>query len=131
MDPKEMIKCMGNQELLRRFEELAVEHLKASEEGDFEAANLSVDETGRIVKQLWRDNGSTKEALRELVELSKSKNPAVAMKAVTYTLELYPEVANELRRLKKEKSLIGLGAECTLKRWKEGQQTILKELLGL
>ncbi len=122
---------MGEQELLARFQELAIEHLRASEQGDADAANSCVDEIGLIVRQLWRENGSRKEALRGLAKLAKSTNPAVAMKAVTYTIELYPEVADELPRLKKEKSMVGPWAKYALRNWKGGQTRLLKDMLRL
>lgn len=122
---------MGNQELLARFQNLAIEHLRASEAGDYDLANRCVDEIGGVVRQLWHDNGSTKEGLRGLADLAKNKNPAIAMKAISYTLELFPEVAKELPRLAKEDSIVGMGAKNTLKRWKSGEQKLLKEVLGL
>lgn len=123
---------MGEQELLLQFQKLATEHQCASENGDYEAANRCVDEIAKIVRQLWHDNGANKEALRGLAELAKSRsNPAAALMAVTYTVELYPDVKHELTRLKKEKSIVGPLAEYALQNWKSGKQSILKETLGL
>jgi hypothetical protein len=130
----ETIRKVGHppdQDQLVAFQRLAIEHHRASEEGDSDTANRCSDEIGELVRKIWQENGKTKGALRGLAELAKSRNPAVAMKAITYTLELYPEVAAELPRLQKEKSIVAIGAEFTLRRWKRGEQHILKELLGL
>lgn len=66
-----------------------------------------------------------------IADLFKSENPAIAMKAITYSLEFYPEVAGELPRLKRNKSPIGVWIEYTDKRWKKGEQHILKEMLEI
>lgn len=122
---------MGEAELLIKFQELAIDHYRASEAGDDEVANLCVDEIGRIICRLWNEQGQHKEALKGIAELSSSDNPAIAIKAITYSLEFYPEVADQLHRLRRCKSIIGVWAEYTMSRWKNGQQKILKEMLGL
>lgn len=126
-----MTNALGEQELLTRFQNLAIDHHRGSESGDSDLANSCVDGINAIVRELWRENGSNKQALKGLVHLTKSRNPAVALMAVVYVLELYPEVAQELTRLQKEKSIIGLSAKYTLANWKTGELRVLKGLLGL
>lgn len=126
-----MIKQMEEQELLLEFQKLATEHQRASEEGDYEVANRCIDNIGEVIRQLWRVNGANKKALRGLADLAKSNNPAAALMAVTYTEELYPEVAGELNRLKKDKSIIGALAQYALQNWKSRNRNLLKDTLKL
>lgn len=74
--------------------------------------------------------GRTKEALKELSELSKDRNPGVAIKAVIYTVELYPEVADELGRLQRDKGLVGLAAKNAIKNVQRGNVGWLREVLN-
>lgn len=122
---------MSDEELLTKFKELAVDHYRASEEGDSEIANLCVDEIGRVIRQLWKEHGQHKNALQEIAKLSTSDHPAIAIKAITYSLEFFPEVAEGLPKLKKDKSIIRIWATYTFKRLNNGEQKILKKLLGI
>lgn len=98
-------------QLLQQFKELSVRHYEASVQRDFETVNKVVAAIEEIVCEVWDSGGRTKEALKALSELSKDRNPGVAIKAVIYTVKLYPEVADELGRLQRDKGLVGLAAK--------------------
>jgi hypothetical protein len=117
-------------ELLDRFKELSIRHYQASEEGDYKTVNEGVGAMEQVVRELWTTGGRTKEALKGLSELSKDSDPRIAIKAVTYTVELFPEVAGELNRLAREKSLVGLAAKYAIKNVESGKTGVLSSILG-
>lgn len=118
------------EQLLQQFKELSVRHYEASVQGDFETVNKVVTAIEEIVRELWDSGGRTKEALKELSELSKDRNPGVAIKAVIYTVELYPEVADELGRLQRDKGLVGLAAKNAIKNVQRGNVGWRREVLN-
>lgn len=116
--------------LLERFKSLAVEHAQASEHGDYNTANRAVELTAEVIREMWITGGRIKDALRPLTELASSDDPRIALKAIIYTAELFPEVASQLSRLSREKSLIGLGAQYARDNFAAGKIQVLKEILG-
>jgi hypothetical protein len=118
------------EQLLQQFKELSVRHYEASAQGDFETVNKVVAAIKEIVRELWDSGGRTKEALKALSELSKDRNPRVAIKAVIYTVELYPQVADELGRLQRDKGLVGLAAKNAIKNVQRGNVGWLREVLN-
>lgn len=117
------------EQLLEKFKALSVDHYVASEEGDYETVNKGVAAIEQIVRELWDSGGRTKAALKELAELSRDPDPRVAIKAVIYTVELYPNVADELKRLKRSKGLVGLAARHALQHVENGNARWLSEAL--
>lgn len=121
---------MDDRELLAEFQRLAIEHDRASMAGDQDAANQCVSDIGRVVRRLWQKNGESRQALSGIADLASCGDGRIALMAVAYSIELYPEVAEELHRLKQDQSLVGLGAKYTLENWEKGEMRVLKELLG-
>jgi hypothetical protein len=74
--------------------------------------------------------GAYKGSFERASELSKGRNPGVAIKAVIYTVELYPEVADELGRLQRDKGLVGLAAKNAIKNVQRGNVGWLSEVLN-
>ena len=121
---------MWPNDFVARFTALAIEHAVASENGDFETANRAVDLTADLIREVWIKGGRIKEALKPVAELAKSDDPRVALKAIVYTAELFPQVAAELPRLSRDKGLTCLGAKYTSDNIREGKLRVLREILG-
>lgn len=117
-------------EFLERFKALTIEHAVASENGDFERANRAVDMTTELIRKVWINGGRTKDALRPLTKLVASDDARIALKAVVYTAELFPEVEAALPRLMLDKGLAGLGAKYTLDNVRQRKLRVLREILG-
>lgn len=120
----------GREELLEQFKELSIRHYEASEQGDSKTVNEGVNAMEQVIRELWTTGGRTREALKELSELSKDSDPRIAIKAVIYTVELFPEVAVELNRLVQEKTLVGLAAKYAIKNVESGKTGVLSSILA-
>ena len=125
-----MIDRPGHEALLERFKDLSIQHYQASEQGDYKTVNQGVEAIEQVIRDLWTSGGRTKESLRPLSELAKSSDPRIAIKAVVYTVELFPAVAGELDRLVRDKGLVGLAAKYAKKHVQSGNVGWLSEVLG-
>lgn len=117
--------------LIDQFQAIAIKHAQASQEGDYETVNKLVEQTVSLIREMWQLGGSRKESLGPLAALANSDDPRVALRAIVYTAELFPEVVVQLHRLSRDQGLAGLGAKYTLDNIKEGKLRVLKEILGI
>jgi hypothetical protein len=119
----------GN-DFLDQFRALAIEHAIASENGDFQNANRAVEMIAELIREVWIKGGGKRDALKPLTELARSDDPRIALKAIVYTAELFPEVTVQLARLTRDKGLTGLGAKYALDNFRKGKLRVLREILG-
>ena len=101
-----------------RYAEAAIEHMRASEAGDYRAANRAHDVVVTIYSRLRRQGYN---AQATLLPLLQHRSPAVRGWAGAHALEFAPERGEPiLEQLAREPGAVGLSAEMTLQQWRKG-----------
>lgn len=105
-------------ELVRMYEEAAIQRGRGMVEGTPRVANRAADTVAAVYRELRRRGGQTREAILPLL---LSDHPNVRGWAGAHALEFAPEQGCViLQSLAKEQGLIGFSALMTLKVWREG-----------
>jgi len=109
------------QEIKVKFLSKAMEHGEAISLGDYKKANKIHKELQTIYDQAKTYNVSTL-----FSELLDETDENVCLWASTFTLKIYPDLAEEsLNRLAESPSVTGLSAQTTLLLWREGRLNLL------
>lgn len=105
--------------LIQQFRDAARDHSKATLEGDHRLANKAV---GKITKIFARIRQHGVEARAALLQVAITNDPMEAGLAATYSMKFDPERSLAvLKRLAKDKSILGLTASYAVKRWEQGE----------
>jgi len=106
-------------ELIRLFRDAARQHSQATLEGDHRVANRAVDQITKIFAQIRRQGVEARQAL---LEVAVGGDLLEAGLAATYSMKFDPERSLAvLKRLSKDKSILGLTASYAVKRWESGE----------
>ena len=112
---------ISREEIKSRFRTEAIEHGKAIANGDHKKAN-------KLHKKLQVLYVKAKEHNKADVfsELLYEADESVRLWASTFTLKVYPDLAEQsLENLSELSSIVGLSAKTTLHLWKEGKLDLL------
>lgn len=105
--------------LVQQFRDAAREHSKATLEGDYRVGNKAVARITKIFAKI-RLHGT--EAREALLQVALTGDPMEAGLAATYSMKFAPERSLAvLKRLAKDKSILGLAASHAVKRWEKGE----------
>lgn len=105
--------------LVAHYRASAKRHGEATENGDHKEANIAAVQIASAYREL-RQHG--RKAQREILRLMSDPDPGVRLWSASHALEFsQPEAQVELTKLAKQKSLLGLSAEMTLKEWRAGR----------
>jgi hypothetical protein len=111
-----MKKIKDTSEALSRFEDAAIKHADAIEQGNHKAANKNCDLIIKVANFLKSES-----KLDLLTEFLTHSSDGVKVWAATYLLSINAEMAiNVLEQIAKETGSRAFAAKITLKEWREG-----------
>jgi hypothetical protein len=114
------VSSMTNEELVAVYQEAAVAHGEATEEGDFKRGNAAHDRLASAYRELRRRGEGAQDLLLPLLEDSRI---SVRGWAASHALEFKPELGEIVLEgiAAGAKGLLRLGAESTLSEWRAGR----------
>ena len=116
-----MEKLVDIETALTIFEQAAVEHALATEQGDYKLANQSYSAITKSITFL-----KEQDVLTRLVKLLDHQSIGVRMWAAASLLPIKEaDAITALEKISKEQGIHSLTAEMTLNEWKEGGSSIL------
>ena len=105
-------------ELIETLRVASRNHYQATLEGDYKVTSKSADIEEAAFKKIIAFGVEGREALLKLVD---DPDKSVALSAAAYSINYSPERCEEvIRRIAKDREMIGFMAQPALKRWAEG-----------
>jgi hypothetical protein len=110
---------MSLKEMREKYADAASEHGRAMEVGDHRTANRCHDIIVRVKKDLYSAGSAGLEILENLM---LEQDPGVRTWAATHMLEHLSDRAEQvLEEVARQKTIVGLCADTTLKEWRRGR----------
>ena len=111
-----MTKVTDIKSAITLFQEAAIKHAEATEEGDYKTANKSYDLIAKAVTYLKKED-----AIAELKHLICNSSAGVRLWAACYLLPITEkESISILEEISKSPGILALDAETTISEWKKG-----------